>query len=381
MAKKSKEIGMDLYYMNNGQARKENIEDLMKKKKQNEREKRIKQNKMQRQDNDFDLDTETVINMTNKNKIKKEQEKRKELNKKEIKRRKRIKKIKFVLKIVILIAVIAGGTAFALISPIFNIKDIQVINNSQVNSDTIVSLSGIKTGQNIFRFLKSKSIEKIKENPYIENIKIHRKLPSTIQIDVEERTPTYSIDYVGKYALINNKGYILEIVEDNRGLPIILNSITAQEEISAGQRLKDEDLEKLGDILKIMSSAKDNNLDTQVTNIDIKDKNNYSIYLEQEKKTIHLGDTSNLSNKMLYILAIIEQEKDKAGDIFVNGDLNNKFQPYFREKVYDVVIPRNIKLSEAPSEGLNIFDYDAHSEGAKAYAKLAKEVVKRNGRK
>lgn len=333
MAKKSKEIGMDLYYMNNGQARKENIEDLMKKKKQKEREKRIKQNKMQRQDNDFDLDTETVINMTNKNKIKKEQEKRKELNKKEIKRRKRIKKIKFVLKIVILIAVIAGGTAFALISPIFNIKDIQVINNSQVNSDTIVSLSGIKTGQNIFRFLKSKSIEKIKENPYIENIKIHRKLPSTIQIDAEERTPTYSIDYVGKYALINNQGYILEIVEDNRGLPIILNSITAQEEISAGQRLKDEDLEKLGDILKIMSSAKDNNLDTQVTNIDIKDKNNYSIYLEQEKKTIHLGDTSNLSNKMLYILAIIEQEKDKAGDIFVNGDLNNKFQPYFREKV------------------------------------------------
>ena len=333
MAKKSKEIGMDLYYMNNGQARKENIEDLMKKKKQKEREKRIKQNKMQRQDNDFDLDTETVINMTNKNKIKKEQEKRKELNKKEIKRRKRIKKIKFVLKIVILIALIAGGTAFALISPIFNIKDIQVINNSQVNSDTIVSLSGIKTGQNIFRFLKSKSIEKIKENPYIENIKIHRKLPSTIQIDVEERTPTYSIDYVGKYALINNQGYILEIVEDNRGLPIILNSITAQEEISAGQRLKDEDLEKLGDILKIMSSAKDNNLDTQVTNIDIKDKNNYSIYLEQEKKTIHLGDTSNLSNKMLYILAIIEQEKDKAGDIFVNGDLNNKFQPYFREKV------------------------------------------------
>lgn len=333
MAKKSKEIGMDLYYMNNGQARKENIEDLMKKKKQKEREKRIKQNKMQRQDNDFDLDTETVINMTNKNKIKKEQEKRKELNKKEIKRRKRIKKIKFVLKIVILIALIAGGTAFALISPIFNIKDIQVINNIQVNSDTIVSLSGIKTGQNIFRFLKSKSIEKIKENPYIENIKIHRKLPSTIQIDVEERTPTYSIDYVGKYALINNQGYILEIVEDNRGLPIILNSITAQEEISAGQRLKDEDLEKLGDILKIMSSAKDNNLDTQVTNIDIKDKNNYSIYLEQEKKTIHLGDTSNLSNKMLYILAIIEQEKDKAGDIFVNGDLNNKFQPYFREKV------------------------------------------------
>ena len=82
-----------------------------------------------------------------------------------------------------------------------------------------------------------------------------------------------------------------------------------------------------------MSSAKENNLDTEVTNIDISDKNEYIIYLEQEKKRIHLGDSSNLSNKMLYIVAILEQEKDNEGDIFVNGDLNNRFQPYFRKKV------------------------------------------------
>ena len=208
-----------------------------------------------------------------------------------------------------------------------------MLNNSLVNSETIISLSEIKTEQNIFKFSSGKAKEKIKENPYIENVKIHRKLPSTIQIEVEERVPTYSVDYVGKYAIINNQGYILEISEDNKGLPIILNSKTAEGEITTNQRLNDEDLEKLEDVLKIMSSAKENNLDTEVTNIDINDKNEYIIYLEQEKKTIHLGDSSNLSNKMLYIVAILEQEKDIEGDIFVNGDLNNKFQPYFREKV------------------------------------------------
>ena len=36
---------------------------------------------------------------------------------------------------------------------------------------------------------------------------------------------------------------------------------------------------------------------------------------------------------MLYVVAIIEQEKGKEGDIYANGDLNNKFQIYFREKV------------------------------------------------
>ena len=53
--------------------------------------------------------------------------------------------------------------------------------------------------------------------------------------------------------------------------------------------------------------------------------------LEEENKKVHLGDSTNLSNKMLYVMAIIEAEKGKQGDIFVNGDLNNKFQPYFRE--------------------------------------------------
>ena len=78
---------------------------------------------------------------------------------------------------------------------------------------------------------------------------------------------------------------------------------------------------------------KDNALYDEVTNIDISDKNDYSIYMQEEQKTIHLGDTSNLSNKMLYVVAIIEQEKGVEGDIFVNGDFNDNFKAYFREKV------------------------------------------------
>lgn len=331
---KSKESDMNLYYMKNGQARKENIEDLVKKKKQKEREKRIKQNKIQReQDNDFDFETEEVIKMTNKNKLRKEEERRKQLSKQQRKRKKRNRRIKLILKIILLIGVIVGGITFALTSPIFNIKDIQVLNNSQVSSDTIISLSELRTDQNIFKFSSNNVIEKIKENPYIENVEVHRKIPSTVQIEIEERIPTFSVDYMGKYAIINNQGYILEISEDNKGLTIILNSSTAEQEVSLNQRLNDEDLGKLEDVLKIMSSAKENNLDTEVTNIDISNKNEYIIYLEKENKYVHLGDASNLSNKMLYVVAILEKEKGNPGDIFVNGDLNNKFQPYFRQKV------------------------------------------------
>ena len=51
---------------------------------------------------------------------------------------------------------------------------------------------------------------------------------------------------------------------------------------------------------------------------------------------------------------------------------------YFEDKVYKTVIPRNVKLSEAPSYGMPITIYDARSKGAKSYEKFAKELMKAN---
>lgn len=51
---------------------------------------------------------------------------------------------------------------------------------------------------------------------------------------------------------------------------------------------------------------------------------------------------------------------------------------YFEEKVYKTVIPRNVKLSEAPSYGVPITVYDPKSKGAKCYEKFTKEFIKNN---
>ncbi|WP_054958297.1 ParA family protein [Paenibacillus dakarensis] len=48
---------------------------------------------------------------------------------------------------------------------------------------------------------------------------------------------------------------------------------------------------------------------------------------------------------------------------------------YFQEKVYKTIIPRNIRLSEAPSHGQSIITYDPRSKGAEVYLELAKEVI------
>ena len=323
MQKKDEEV--NLYYFDNGQEQQETIDDIMKRKKTREREKRIEARKKQDFDDKFDFDTETVIGMTNRNKLKQEEEKRREFSKKQRKRNRLVKRIKRVVKAIILLGLIIGAIVFATCSPIFNITDIEVLNNSMVSSDTIISLSGINTS--------TKVSNNIKQNAYIEEVHIKRVLPNKVQIEVTEREPKFSIPVLGEFAYMSTQGYILQIAQNELDLPIIYGLQTAEENIIAGNRIAETDLTSLETILRIMNAMNDSGLSEKVTSIDISTKNDYSIYMQEEKKTIHLGDGSNLSNKMLYVLAILEEEKDIAGEIFANGDLNNGFKVYFREEV------------------------------------------------
>lgn len=59
-------------------------------------------------------------------------------------------------------------------------------------------------------------------------------------------------------------------------------------------------------------------------------------------------------------------------------EVQQEVRKYFKEKVYKSYIPRNVKLSEAPSRGQSIFEYAIKSDGARAYAALAKEVIAQN---
>ncbi len=61
----------------------------------------------------------------------------------------------------------------------------------------------------------------------------------------------------------------------------------------------------------------------------------------------------------------------------LGAEVVEEVRRYCQEKVYDTVIPRNVRLSEAPSHGLSIVDYDIRSKGAEVYQALAKEVLAR----
>ena len=59
----------------------------------------------------------------------------------------------------------------------------------------------------------------------------------------------------------------------------------------------------------------------------------------------------------------------------LSQEVVEEVQKYFKAKMYQTIIPRNVRLSEAPSHGQPVIDYDPKSKGAQVYTDLANEVL------
>jgi chromosome partitioning protein len=81
-------------------------------------------------------------------------------------------------------------------------------------------------------------------------------------------------------------------------------------------------------------------------------------------------------NSNLYIEGLLRTMYD--GRNLLTLDVSEQLLKHFPDKVYNTIIPRNVRLAEAPSHGLPVLLYDKRSQGAAAYLALAAEIVRRN---
>ena len=287
------------------------------------------QEKQKKKDNSI-VDKNKKKHKTSSKKLSKRQKPKSE---KEIARiaqkKKKIRKwmVRITLFVLLLVAVVS-----IMLSPLFNIQEITVEGNEKIGTNEIITLADIMIGENTFKVSSKKTKEQIKENAYIEKVEIKRQLPSGIKIIVTERKPSFMLEYENRYIYINNQGYLLEINGEALEVPIIQGTQTTSEDLQIGNRLCIEDLEKMTTVLKIMEAANSNGIGTLITRIGIEDSQDYKIVLSSKQKTAYLGDSSNLSTKMLNVKAIIEREEGVPGEIFVNRDLNKNY-PMFRQTV------------------------------------------------
>lgn|SRR3990167_809945 len=93
--------------------------------------------------------------------------------------------------------------------------------------------------------------------------------------------------------------------------------------------------------------------------------------LSQLLTTINLV-RENIKPKLKILGALMTMYDDKHK---LTSEIFNELYRYFPNRIFRTVIPRNIRLAEAPSHGRSILHYDSKSKGAKAYAKLAREII------
>jgi chromosome partitioning protein len=91
-----------------------------------------------------------------------------------------------------------------------------------------------------------------------------------------------------------------------------------------------------------------------------------------------IGLIRNKLNPTLAIEGVLLSMFDKRTNLSVQ--VVEEVKEYFKDKVYKTVIPRNVRLAEAPSYGLPITEYDPKSRGAQAYQALAEEFLALEGK-
>lgn len=256
-------------------------------------------------------------------------------NHKKISKEQEIKKItrkRFILSLSLLIVVILAGLIYFLTTPMFNITDIEVTGNEKNSAETYISLTQIQLGStNIFAVTKGNITKNIKENAYVESVEVKRKLPNILQINITEREVAYQAKYNDQFLYIDKQGYILEMNEEKKGIIKIDGLSTVREAINVGQRLNNEDLQKLDTVLKIVNYCSYNSIENTIQTIDVADVSNYTIYFSKYRQVAYLGDASNLSERILWLKTILEKEKGNEGEIFISGNINEN-KVYFKAK-------------------------------------------------
>lgn len=266
---------------------------------------------------------EVMINMAaKKTKISGKINKQREIEKKKRKKR----KARLILAMIIL--VIGGINAYLLTSPSFKIQEISVKGNEQLSNQEIIQLAEVKNGDNIFSKLGIVMKVRLKQNGYIEDAQINKIYLNRIEIRVKERQKQFQIKMETEgYIYIDEQGYLLEYATDKLEIPTIIGMDITQANLETMHRLGEKDLNKMENILQIREECKKIEIADKITQLQVKDE--YIVSLENDGITINLGDASNLKNRIYYVSAILKQEAGNKGTIYVNGNFNEGFSPYF----------------------------------------------------
>ena len=137
------------------------------------------------------------------------------------KKRRRRKK-RYLLRFLLLI-LLCVGIYFGVHIDYFKVDGIAVVGNEEISDEEILKLSELEVGENLFDVHPLFAQHRIKENLYIEKVRVKRKLPNKIEISVTERSGKAQFQMGKRFVITDNEGMVLAIEKEQQKVPLVEN--------------------------------------------------------------------------------------------------------------------------------------------------------------
>ncbi|MGL5439204.1 MAG: cell division protein FtsQ/DivIB [Filifactoraceae bacterium] len=228
---------------------------------------------------------------------------------------------KKILVIFIMIFFIVLG--IYLYSPFFPLRDIEIVGNSSFTAEQLVTKGEIDTTKNIYLINNSHIEKKIMEDSYVQKVRVKKKFPRSLLVEIYERKPVATINFQGGFALIDEDSNVLKIEQNFSGSvkPLIIGSDI--KELKVGEKLNSDD-RKLGAIIKLVKNIQGLGIVQSITQISVAEPSDINL-LTTQGITVLLGDGSDMNEKLLRLNQILVDLQTKGIN---SGYVDMRFDAY-----------------------------------------------------
>ncbi len=191
-----------------------------------------------------------------------------------------------------------------LTAPFLQIKEININGIKRVSKDEILELAEIGLGDNIIAVDIAEIKKRIKKHPWVDTVKVNRKMPDKLLIEIKERTAVALINLDNLY-LIDSSGSIFKRVsiEDDVDLPVITTDV-AKEDVEDDEKASSLIIEAI-DLIGLLNTREKFGLD-MVSEIKIDTVYGLTLYAMDSGTRIEIG-SNNLQEKLLMFDRVFQE--------------------------------------------------------------------------
>lgn len=228
----------------------------------------------------------------------------------------------------LLCAVLMVGGALCAVTIFFRIKTVEVVGESRYNNSEILEAAGIEAGDNMFFMDKLGATRRIFDSrAYIGEVKIVRRLPDKIEIQINAAAPVASVRMEDAYYLMDKTGKILEkVTEEIAKTTCYIEGIEA-ESAEVGKIVTFSEKDKQKGLFSVLNSANESGILSSIISINV--EKTFEISLTYENRfTVQLGTSQDLDKKFAFLLKVLDElGTADTGTIDLSDPRTARFRP------------------------------------------------------